>query len=133
MYPNIICFCGCPLGHLYNAFKAMCIKHRNGPHPDEPIGYILDALNITKDCCRMRIMTNVEFKNYYNVMNPTSLAPMHRASAKGATDRTSASANKQIATAVAILTAASEAAQEHPEPSHVPKPKTIARKGKRKM
>ncbi|MCK9603999.1 MAG: hypothetical protein M0R66_06555 [Candidatus Omnitrophica bacterium] len=75
MYPNIVCFCGCPLGHLYNAFRAACIKHRAGPHAREPIGYILDDLGITKDCCRARMMTNMEFKSFYYVPDPSGLAP----------------------------------------------------------
>ena len=53
----------------------MCIAHRRSPRAAEPIGYILDQLNITKECCRVRIMTGMEFKNYYNVLNPTNLAP----------------------------------------------------------
>jgi DNA-directed RNA polymerase subunit N (RpoN/RPB10) len=75
MYPYVTCFCGCPLGHLYPAFRAMCAKHRRGPNPDAPIGYILDQLNIRKECCRVRIMTGSEFKDYYNVLNPIHNAP----------------------------------------------------------
>lgn len=79
MYPNIVCFCGFPLGQLYDAFLAMLAKHREGKNighsPNEPIGYILDQLGITKTCCRTRIMTNMEFKNYYSIDNGSKLAP----------------------------------------------------------
>ena len=106
----------------------MCIKHRNGPHPDEPIGYILDALNITKDCCRTRIMTNMEFKNYYNVLDSTSLAPTRRAVATEGTipAAVSADAKKQLDNAVAILTAASTAQSNS-------QGRPAVRKGKKKM
>lgn len=75
MYPYVTCFCGRPIGHLYTAFRALCAKHQRGPHPEAPIGYILDQLGLTKECCRVRIMTGAEFKDYYNILNPIHYAP----------------------------------------------------------
>lgn len=71
----VTCFCGRPLGHLYPAFVAMTVARRNSDRANEPIGDILDALNITKECCRVRIMSGAEFKNYYNTINPIQHAP----------------------------------------------------------
>lgn len=75
MYPYITCFCGRPLGHLYPAFRALCAKHQHGARAAEPIGYILDQLGLNKECCRVRIMTGAEFKDYYNVLRPSFSAP----------------------------------------------------------
>jgi DNA-directed RNA polymerase subunit N (RpoN/RPB10) len=67
MYPYIRCFCGRPLAHLYSAFLLMCKKHNaDARRANEPIGYILDSLGIVNECCRVRMMTGTEFKNYYN-------------------------------------------------------------------
>lgn len=75
MYPYIVCFCGRPLGHLFPAFRALCERHRASPRAKEPIGYILDALRVNKPCCRLRLMTGAEFKDYYNTYNPIHNAP----------------------------------------------------------
>ena len=75
MYPCVTCFCGRPIAHLYPAFMAMLAQHRASPRAHEPIGYILDELGLTRECCRARIMTNAEFKHYYNESNPANIVP----------------------------------------------------------
>ena len=74
MYPPITCLCGRPLGHIYRAFQLMCAKHL-AKTPDAPIASILDQLHLSRDCCRARIMTCAEFKDYYNRYNPNNIAP----------------------------------------------------------
>jgi len=104
MYPNVVCFCGRPIGHLHAAFLAMLAKHNTGAYgpsinPGDPIGYILDQLGITKICCRTRIMTSMEFKNFYNVPNQSKHAPtIDLARPVAATTATAAKAAK-VATA----------------------------------
>ncbi|MFA7254379.1 MAG: hypothetical protein WC107_07590 [Patescibacteria group bacterium] len=70
MYVYVRCFCGMPIGHLYPAFLIMCEEHNKKiAHgelpPSASIGYILDQLGLSRMCCRARIMTCEEFKNYY--------------------------------------------------------------------
>ena len=79
MFPYILCYCGCALGHIYDVF--LVIKRERlaeefgdsvfdptmiaivGIHVD--LGDILDDLQIHNDCCRVRIMQQVEFKEVY--------------------------------------------------------------------
>ena len=56
---------------MYRAYIAACIKHRNGPRANEPIGYILDEFGLTKECCRTRMMSIEEFKNHYYSGTPS--------------------------------------------------------------
>jgi DNA-directed RNA polymerase subunit N (RpoN/RPB10) len=69
-----------PIAHLYPAFLIMCEEHRAQIEsgklpPSAPIGYILDELGLTKQCCRTHIMTCEEFKNYYYTTSKPFRAP----------------------------------------------------------
>lgn len=75
MYPYVVCFCGRPIAHLFPTFLAMLEEHSHSAHANEPIGYILDQLGLTRECCRARIMTGAEFRYYYNEYNPFTLVP----------------------------------------------------------
>lgn len=83
MYPYIVCFCGCSLGDIYDAFKVMrAEKYRialNDPnfdsinpamlaitaHINVDLSDVFDQLCITLDCCKTRLTTQVEFKELY--------------------------------------------------------------------
>ncbi len=79
MYPYILCYCGRELGSLYDLFKIM----RNAEYEkvfegyDESINpaiiclseesqinleHVYRQLNIHLHCCRIRLLTEVEFK-----------------------------------------------------------------------
>lgn len=82
MYPYILCFCGRPLGHIYDAFVLM--RAYKYTVLMKSIGYDMDvnafsisddikldltdvfkALQIESGCCRARLNTQVEFKTVY--------------------------------------------------------------------
>jgi len=68
MFPYIQCYsCGRNLGDLYSAFKILRAERMRGNPSDNtvPLGDILTSLGIIKDCCRVRMLTQVEFKEYY--------------------------------------------------------------------
>jgi DNA-directed RNA polymerase subunit N (RpoN/RPB10) len=80
MYPYIVCFCGRSLGDIYDLFKAMRddrIKEVFGDVDFDPVAAALnellkcdisdvfESLHLHNDCCRTRIMTQVEFKDLY--------------------------------------------------------------------
>ncbi len=83
MYPYIVCFCGCSLGDLYDAFKAMRIdaykKALNDSrfekidpamlaiteNVDVDLSDVFAQLCITQGCCQVRLITQVEFKDLY--------------------------------------------------------------------
>jgi len=83
MYPYIVCFCGCSLGDVFDAFKVMrAEKYRQAlgvsdnaaPNPamlaitnniDVRLTDIFEQLCITQECCQTRIATQVEFKEFY--------------------------------------------------------------------
>lgn len=80
MYPYIVCYCGRSIGDLFDVFKAM----RNElymttfghtvfdpsmlaimPDLQVELGEVLDNLHLHLDCCRARMLTQVEFKELY--------------------------------------------------------------------
>lgn len=85
MYPFIVCFCGRSLGDIYDLFKLMRLdKYMKEYESKDGIDYDIDPsmlaiagaveidlidvfeqLHITHDCCRARLMGQVEFKEYY--------------------------------------------------------------------
>lgn len=80
MYPYIRCYCGRPLGEIYELFKAMRLraimaaKGEEDTAPDRlsvaevpqvSLNDIFQALHIDMDCCRARLMTQAEFCEYY--------------------------------------------------------------------
>jgi DNA-directed RNA polymerase subunit N (RpoN/RPB10) len=80
MYPYILCYCGKSLGHLFDLFNAMKRERyieEFGEESFDPtmiavitrlqveLGDILDSLHLHKDCCRVRMLTQVEFKEVY--------------------------------------------------------------------
>jgi len=82
MYPYIRCFCGRSLGHLFRRYKkAREIAYRRTFEkegieisPDKlqvadsvrvEVGYLLNALHLYTDCCRARLLTQVEYTDVY--------------------------------------------------------------------
>ncbi len=84
MYPYILCFCGRPLGDLYDAFKALRRYHiakeldliDDGSEFDPdvysllydiaiPYNEIWEQLAIHTSCCKVHMMTMAEYKDYY--------------------------------------------------------------------
>ena len=80
MYPWIRCLCGMPLGDLYDIFVAIktarYVKILGNQEFDPymlPIteaatvemGDVLDAMGLRLDCCRGRMVGQVEFKSCY--------------------------------------------------------------------
>jgi hypothetical protein len=80
MYPYILCYCGRSSGDIYDLFKAMRderIREKFGDHTLNPdilaisedlqvdIGDIFPMLHITCDCCKARLVSQIEFKELY--------------------------------------------------------------------
>lgn len=82
MYPYIRCFCGRSLGDIYEAFEAMKAARYAEIYGDDAgqpnpfmfqiadsvqveIGDILSALNVHLDCCRARLLTQVQYTDVY--------------------------------------------------------------------
>ena len=83
MYPYITCYCGRSLGDLYDLFKEMRLKKYINfmkehpelnidpymiPYCDDisiPLRDVFEALNINLQCCRARMLTQVEYKELY--------------------------------------------------------------------
>lgn len=78
MYPYILCFCGKALGNIYDIFKLM--RAEKYAHIDEcmdtfllsitndfkiSLEDIFEQLNVPLECCRVRLNTQVEFKELY--------------------------------------------------------------------
>ena len=80
MYPYIVCFCGRSIGDIYDLFNKMREDRNKEVFGDvelDPtatalsellradISDIFEALHLENDCCRARIMSQVEFKDLY--------------------------------------------------------------------
>ena len=82
MYPYIVCFCGRSLGDIYDVYKQMRLnkyKKEYGeaastmdPHlmtlsnvAEVVVDDILNKLHLKTICCRARMISQVEFKEYY--------------------------------------------------------------------
>lgn len=82
MYPYIRCYCGRPLGDIYELFKALRLKAYMKYFEDQGIDISPDCipfsedikvelkdvfteLNIGVQCCKTRLLTQVEFSEYY--------------------------------------------------------------------
>lgn len=81
MYPYIVCLCGRSIGDLYDLFKQMKLEkiielYGTSENIDPTLlsicedtklrlDDVFEALNINMDCCRVRMMTMVEFKDLY--------------------------------------------------------------------
>lgn len=81
MYPYIVCFCGCCLADVWYIFKKwradIYAKVGSDINPrvlamcDEEfgdkilLGEVLDSLGFDVECCRTRMMTMVEYREYY--------------------------------------------------------------------
>lgn len=80
MYPYIVCHCGRAIGNLYDLFLAVKrerLAEEFGEEIIDPImiavvkdiqielGDILDDLHLYNQCCRVRMLTQVEFKEVY--------------------------------------------------------------------
>lgn len=81
MYPYVVCYCGRSLGDLYDLFCAMRLSKYAEIYPEtggiDPsllataedgrveLGDVLDALGLHLDCCRVRMITQVEYKELY--------------------------------------------------------------------
>lgn len=80
MYPYIVCLCGRSIGDIYDLFKVMKLEKYNETYIDGALDIdpsllaiseqiqvdlsdIYEALNIHLDCCRVRLMSQVEFKD----------------------------------------------------------------------
>lgn len=80
MYPLILCYCGRDLGSIYDLFKALRAKKFAATIGEENIDPtllsitdvqvqlddVLTLLHLHTTCCRVRILTQVEFKEYYS-------------------------------------------------------------------
>jgi len=83
MYPYIVCFtCGRVIGDIYDAFLMMraakqAATQQAAGHDIDPdflfisedtlidLSDVFDQLRITSMCCKIRLNTQVEFKNIY--------------------------------------------------------------------
>lgn len=85
MYPYIVCYCGRSIGDVYDVFCKLRIqKYNEAFNKNEASKYDIDPnmlsiseivdvdltdvfeqLNIHTDCCRTRLTTQVQFKEYY--------------------------------------------------------------------
>ena len=82
MYPYIRCYCGRPSGDIYELFKALRSAAYNKYFADLGIEVsadriaisedikvsltdIFDQLNIHATCCKLRLLTQVEYIEYY--------------------------------------------------------------------
>ena len=80
MYPYIVCYCGRSLGDLFDVFKAMRSELYTAtfghvqfdpsmlaiiPDLQVELGEVLNSLHLHLDCCRARMLTQVEFKELY--------------------------------------------------------------------
>jgi len=83
MYPYIVCFCGRSLGDIYDLFKALRLEKYAQGYADAENGdidpYMLaicesfdlglsdiyEQLDVHLECCKTRLMTQTEFKDYY--------------------------------------------------------------------
>jgi len=79
MYPYIVCFCGRSIGDNYDLFKMMrhdviAEAYETGDLDIDPsllaiseqidvdLDEVFNALGYSMDCCRVRLMSTVEFK-----------------------------------------------------------------------
>lgn len=80
MYPYIVCFCGRELGCLWDLYKAikqdmyveefgdMIVDPSIIPLTDDlqiEMAPVFEALHINLDCCRARMLAQVEFTDVY--------------------------------------------------------------------
>ncbi len=82
MYPYVRCYCGRPIGDIYDLFKALRLKAYMKYFEDMSIDIspdripisedikvelrsVFEELNITTACCKTRLMTQVEYTEYY--------------------------------------------------------------------
>lgn len=82
MYPYILCYCGRSLGDLYDLFNVLRAAKYTEAYVEfgediDPaflaisdlvqvdLTDVFDALHIHMECCKVRIQTQVEFKNVY--------------------------------------------------------------------
>ncbi len=78
MYPFVLCFCGRSLADIYDLFVALRREKYAAAYADIDPYYlpisatvrvdlvdVFEQLNIHMDCCRTRLLTQVEFKNIY--------------------------------------------------------------------
>jgi DNA-directed RNA polymerase subunit N (RpoN/RPB10) len=82
MFIPITCTCGKSLAAYYDAFKlareeklrAVLVDHESKVLPEmmamseelQPLlGGVLDSMNLTRNCCRLKILTTSEFSEYY--------------------------------------------------------------------
>lgn len=82
MFPYVTCWCGRSLGDLfplytemkrrkyeeYNKKHGVNIKPTRVPISSDvrvDVGDILDKLHVHTDCCRARLISQIEYKEYY--------------------------------------------------------------------
>lgn len=80
MYPYILCYCGRAIGDIYDIFKEMRREKYIAAYGTDEIDPsilaisstvdvdlidVFDQLRVHTDCCRARLMSQVEFKEYY--------------------------------------------------------------------
>jgi DNA-directed RNA polymerase subunit N (RpoN/RPB10) len=72
MLVPIICFtCGCPIGDKEDLFnklkeeKAKKLNIRDIDNKELDCSDILNKLDINNDCCRMHLITSMQFTDYY--------------------------------------------------------------------
>jgi DNA-directed RNA polymerase subunit N (RpoN/RPB10) len=82
MYPYIVCTCGRSIGDIYDLFKILKLEKYNqefveneldidpnlfaiSEHIQVELDDIFEILCIKTDCCRAKLMSQVEFKELY--------------------------------------------------------------------
>jgi DNA-directed RNA polymerase subunit N (RpoN/RPB10) len=80
MYPYVVCYCGRSIGDLYDLYVELRRRKIISEHGELNIdpdvvafsdtlqvhtGDILDKLNLKLDCCRARMLSQVEFYDLY--------------------------------------------------------------------
>lgn len=74
MYPPIVCRCGRPIGDIrqvYDLMMAEVFKRAGLTNPDTArftadvsCNEVISALKIKRDCCKIQLMSHIEFKSY---------------------------------------------------------------------
>lgn len=82
MYPYVRCYCGRSIGDLYDIYTSIKLAryqevYEKSDYVYDPktmalntriqveMGDVLDALGLKMECCRARMITQIEFKDFW--------------------------------------------------------------------